>query len=283
MHLRAPAKINLALRVLGRRPDGYHEIDTIIVPLALADDVEILAADLGIHVDCDPPVTSRPECNLAWKAAALVRERTGRADGVRIRIAKEIPAAAGLGGGSSDAAAILRGLITIWSLDVPPSTLHAWAAELGSDVPFFLQDGPARCRGRGERVTPLDLPCGRAVVLANPGFPVSTAWAYSALDTATSALTHPQALPTLGPDCRSSEGWEAGENDLEPVVTRKYPVLETLKTRMVEFGASSASLSGSGGTVFGLCNDPEAAACVAERLRSGFGNRLWVRQTVTIP
>ena len=184
--------------------------------------------------------------------------------------------------GSSDAAAVLRGLTALWGLRTPPNTLHAWAAELGSDVPFFLQDRPARCRGRGERVTPATIPGARPVVLANAGFPVSTAWAYSALREANSSLTRRQALPTLSCDCWDSEGWEAGENDLESVVARKFPVLETLKASMLAFGASSASLSGSGGTVFGLCDHPRAAACVAERLQSAFGKQLWVRHTVTI-
>ena len=283
MHLRAPAKINLGLRILGRRPDGYHEIDTVIVPLALADEVEVLGDDDGIRLECEPPVTSRPEDNLAWKAAALLREHAGRAQGARIRIAKRIPVAAGLGGGSSDAAAVLRALVEVWSLQVSPEVLPALAAELGSDVPFFLQDGPARCRGRGQDVTPAPFPGRRPVVLANPGFPVSTAWAYSAFDTANSSLTPRWKPSILRADRTGTENRGAGENDLEPVVLRKFPVIETLKERMLEFGASSASISGSGATVFGLCDSPETAACLAERLRSAFGRRLWVQETLACP
>jgi 4-diphosphocytidyl-2-C-methyl-D-erythritol kinase len=281
MHLLAPAKINLALRVLDRRPDGYHEIDTVMVPLAWGDDVELAPAPSGIRVACDPPVTSRPQDNLAWKAASLVQARAGRTNGVSIRIAKKIPAAAGLGGGSSDAAAVLRGLAALWDLDVAAEGLLEWAAELGSDVPFFLAGGPARCRGRGERVDPIRLPGCRPVVLARPEIPVSTAWAYAALDEATSALTPRQALPNLAPDRGEIEGWTRCGNDFEPVVLRKFPVLEILEERMTEFGASSVSLSGSGPTVFGLCDDPGTASCLAEGLRASFGKHLWMRTTTT--
>ena len=190
LRLPAPAKINLALEVLGRRPDGYHEIDTVVTTIDLADELRLRPA-AGLEVCLDGPhaagVAAAEEAaeELSGRAARALAAAAGRDPGVRIELTKRVPVAAGLGGGSSDAAAVLRGLNVLWGLDWAPERLSAVAAELGSDVPFFLHGGTARCTGRGERVEPLrDLRPPLRLLLLLPPLPAApgkTARRYGAL------------------------------------------------------------------------------------------------------
>lgn len=276
MLVKAHAKINLALDVLGTRPDGYHELETIMQTLELHDELEITAApDITLAVQgADLP--AGPE-NLAYRAAALLRERAGHAGGAEIRLAKRIPLAAGLAGGSADAAAVLRGLNELWHLGLGPAELAAWGAEIGSDVPFCLYGGTALVRGRGEAVTPLrDLP-PLGVVLVKPPFGVSTAEVYRRYDT----LANPPY-----PGCKrmlaaAKRGDAAGLaacliNSLEPVTMSLHPVIDTIKRELSAAGALGVLMSGSGPTVFGLFENRAAAVRAAGMIRQ---EDYWVAAT----
>jgi 4-diphosphocytidyl-2-C-methyl-D-erythritol kinase len=245
----APAKVNLVLRVGPTRPDGFHDVVSLMVPLDLADRVEVAVSDRPGGVTCRVP--GRPdldgEGNLAARAALLVKERFGRTDAIAIRIAKRIPVTAGLGGGSSDAAAVIRALARAFRLR-DARALAAIAAELGSDVPFFLGPGAAWARGRGERLRPATVPPLDLVLVypEDPALAIRAGEAYRWLDERRAGSGRP--LPTrAGP-------WRPGrlENDLEGPCLEHHPALSTLLGRLVGAGATKAIMSGSGPTVFGL-------------------------------
>ena len=186
----APAKVNLYLEVVGKRPDGYHELRTVMQTVDLLDELVLDATSDGtISLECDACGMPPQEENLVYRAAVALQERFGIEEGARIRLEKRIPAGGGLGGGSSDCAAALKGLTRLWGLDAAHEDLHEIASRLGSDIPFFLTGGTAVCRGRGERVEPV--PCRHVFhcVLVTPGFPVSTANVYANV---TKGLTTPQ-------------------------------------------------------------------------------------------
>ncbi len=245
----APAKVNLVLRVGPLRPDGFHDVHSLMVPLDLADTVEVTVRDRPGGVTCRVP--GRPELdgegNLAARAALLVKERFGRPNAVAIRIAKRIPVTAGLGGGSSDAAAVIRALARAFRIR-DARALAALAAEVGSDVPFFLGPGPAWARGRGERLAPARVPPLDLVLVypVDPGLAIRAAEAYRWLDERRAGRA--AALPTRGGPWRPA----LVGNDLEVPCVERRPALAALLGRLVGAGATKAIMSGSGPTVFGL-------------------------------
>jgi 4-diphosphocytidyl-2-C-methyl-D-erythritol kinase len=262
----APAKINLFLRVVGRRPDGYHELDSIFVPISLCDHVAIevrpsqavsisLAMRSGVG---DIPSNDR---NLAWRAAAAMMKEFGLAAQVLIDLHKEIPAGAGLGGGSSDAGAVLRMMAALYQIGDRERLAKA-AAGLGADVPFFLDPRPARVGGIGERIAPLDSMPMLHLVVAAPPDEVSTAEVFAALT--------PDDWSGAAPDADvraiASGRFEASAlvNDLEPVAIRLCPEIRRLKAILQELGASAAAMTGSGGAVFGIFPSAESAVRAAE-------------------
>ncbi|MFO0690742.1 MAG: 4-(cytidine 5'-diphospho)-2-C-methyl-D-erythritol kinase [Myxococcota bacterium] len=288
LRLRAPAKLNLGLALVGTRPDGYHLLESVFAPVAVYDELTLElgsgpgAIDLvcGPALDPDLPeavgtVPTGPE-NLVWRAARLFCDRTGLAAGIRIGLRKGIPAGAGLGGGSSDAAAVLRGLVALSGLPVEPAELARWALALGADVPFFLAPEPAFVHGIGEhieRVGPLpELP----VVLVNPGKTLATADVYRASDRLSAALTKNRAGSTM----RALSGLTQNRrdlvpalrdlliNDLEPAARQLCPVVGRIAERLGRVGALAVSMTGSGATVFGVFDSEAAASDAAERLRS---------------
>ncbi len=177
----APAKINLFLEILGKREDGFHELETVMVPLVFGDEITFAAAPDGmISLACNHPTLPTDDRNLAVRAAKQLAERCSVSRGVQITLQKNIPLAAGLAGGSTNAAAVLTGLARFWELNVSDNLLHEIAAGLGSDINFFLAHGTAICRGRGEQVEPVANHCDGWVLLVNPGFEISTAWTYRA-------------------------------------------------------------------------------------------------------
>ena len=273
MKIRAPAKINLRLRVVGKRKDGYHLIDTIMVPVSLYDEIEISkakgndrrrTASAKLQVTCDHPLVPQGRKNLAYRAAALLLEKRGIDARVRIHIRKRIPVGAGLGGGSSDAAATLVGLNRLLGLRLSAGRLEKLGLSLGADVPFFIRARPARARGIGERLDALGkLPRLWAVILY-PKFPVSTAWVYGRLHL---KLTKPSANTSINSLLGSAEGLrKLLVNDLETVTVSRYPQIELLKNRLTQEGALGALMSGSGSSVFGIFNSRVQAERALRRL-----------------
>jgi len=272
--LRARAKVNLGLLVGGRRPDGFHDIVSVILPVGLHDTVSVRRTRHGIRVRTDDPSLPGGPENLAWQAADRFLRAARLPGGCTIRIRKRIPAGAGLGGGSADAAAVLTCLSRLCGNPLPRRRLFRLALELGSDVPALLLGTACTARGRGERLRPLRLP-KLELVLCLPGHPVSTAWAYRTLDRKRSrGLTSVPGFPSiLAARLRRGELESAARlvvNDFEPVVFARHPGLERAKRLLLEHGCPVASLSGSGSTVFGLLPRAGRGNPMAGLARHGF-------------
>lgn len=252
--LRPHAKINLGLRVLGKRDDGYHELQTRFQSIDLTDELEIAPSDAGLHLEVEGAALAADDSNLVMKAARLLA--AGREDlpGVKLRLKKRIPLAAGLGGGSSDAAATLLGLNQFWGLGLAKSELHRLASRLGADVGFFLVGGSALGVGRGDEIAPCpDAPAFRIALLLPP-FASSTAEVYRLWDEAFLGGVPPGrgkdgAMPS---EWRGEPASLSVHNDLEAVVTGRHPELGRLKAQMIRHGALTAALSGSGPALYGL-------------------------------
>jgi 4-diphosphocytidyl-2-C-methyl-D-erythritol kinase len=266
--LKAHAKLNLDLRVIGRRPDGYHELRTVFQTIALHDTLVVEHAPRApFSLAGDASRMPLGDENLAWKAAEAIWRamgRTGPPKGARITIRKRIPSQAGLGGGSSDAAAALTGLNTLWGDRIEPDALMALAASLGADVPFFLVGGTALGLGRGDDVYPLmDVPT-RNVVIVRPAFGVATRDAYAWLS---DRRGKPRAAGTIATDGRAGFLADASlRNDFEQAVEARHPGIRQIRQRLVALGATVARLSGSGSAVFGLFDTSAEANRAAGRL-----------------
>ncbi len=253
MRLFAPAKVNLYLRITGRRDDGYHLLDSLMVPISLGDDVEVSLIDerLGtLRLWADDPDLPLGEENTVCRAVHAFRERTGRREAVALGIRKRIPVGAGLGGGSTDAAAALRGLNELLGAGLSTRDLEALAVSVGADVPFFIRGEAARVRGIGEELSPAGpLPRLWLVVLF-PGVPVSTAWVYRNFRfKLTNSSNNNNLVEKLD---TPHEVAQVLVNDLETVTIGRYPRIAHLKDRLEESGAIGSLMSGSGSAVFGL-------------------------------
>lgn len=266
--LPAFAKVNLDLRVLGTRPDGFHDLKTVFQSLMLFDNVTVTARRGPLALTCDEPDIPTDQRNLVWKAASLLhRMTTGKSTPPRdiaIDLRKRIPSEAGLGGGSADAAMTLLALNALWKLDLDMATLSRLGARLGADVPYFLVGGTALGLGRGDDIYPLaDMPPVHVVIL-RPGFGVKTADAYRWLD-------EEQRKPQKEPQPRRIPlGWPAWastlRNDLEPAVVRHHPAIGRIRQSLLDAGATFAAMSGSGSAVFGLFERADAARRTANDL-----------------
>ncbi|MGB5232470.1 MAG: 4-(cytidine 5'-diphospho)-2-C-methyl-D-erythritol kinase [Desulfoprunum sp.] len=282
VELFAPAKINLFLHVLRRRADGYHDLETWMQKLDFGDTVELhLRNDGLLGLVCSDPSLPTDRSNLAWRAAEefFSAGRRGKGYGVDIRIDKRIPVAAGLGGGSSDAGSVLRGLNRLFDNEFSRAELCAMALRLGADVPFFVvEDDAVVAEGVGEVMYPAQSLREYHVLLVNPGFSVSTRWVFENLGLTrtlkesklASFRKDAPALPSLG----------ALSNDLERVTLAQYPELASIKDNLLEAGAELALMSGSGPTVFGLFSDLSTSAvevrAIADRLKRKFGKMVFV-------
>lgn len=262
------AKINLTLDILGKRPDGYHEVSMVMQSVSLHDVLTFSKTREDIFLKINVPWLRADERNLAWRAAALVKERCGLRGGVRIHLTKRIPVAAGLAGGSADAAAVLRGMNALYRLHLSNEELCSLGAELGSDIPFCLMGGTQLATGRGEVLRRLKRMPLAWVVLAKPRLSVSTAWAYQNYDEQ-GAEHHPD-------NARFEQALENGSleemapllcNVLESVTIKQYGIIERYKRMMLEHGALCSMMSGSGPTVFGLLRTKEEALQLARYLR----------------
>ena len=274
----APAKINLSLRILEKRADGFHELETLMVPISLADTVEVShGTGHEITLTCNDPELPTGAENLCVEAAEAFRVATGLDHGIAITLLKRIPHGAGLGGGSSDAAAVLKGLNELFDHPLVDEELHQIAATLGSDVPFFLGSGPAWCRGRGEILEPTSALPKRTLLLIKPPFPVPTAWAYKKY----AELKESERLPD------QSEKQFLGEleiiNDLEAPVFHKYLLLPVMKTWLRQQpGVESAFMTGSGSTMVAVLTPETASEKIADlkqEILSEFGETMWVCET----
>jgi 4-diphosphocytidyl-2-C-methyl-D-erythritol kinase len=275
MQVLAPAKINLSLKVLGKRDDGFHEIETLIAPVSLYDKIEIEKQNRWIDLSCDDPTLSTGDDNLVVRAAKLFLERAKIKSGVSIKLEKKIPHGAGLGGGSSDAAATLRALNRLFATKLSGEDLAHLAATIGSDVSFFLNGSTAICKGRGEIVEPMKLNRKWPVLLLKPAFGVSSGWAYS-------RWQESKEIPEISYVPQNLDG-QSFVNDLERPVFEKFVFLAQLKAWLRKQPEVSAALmSGSGSTVFGVLKEKIAGDSLAGRVRKELDREIWVCASETL-
>jgi len=254
--LQAQAKINWFLLILGRREDGFHDIQTLMQRVTLADTLTFEASD---RIELISSMHIPAEENLVWRAASLLKEHASVKDGARITLEKTIPSSAGLGGGSSDAATTLKGLNKLWNIGLSDKTLMALAARLGSDVPFFIGSPAAEATGRGEIVSPVEIKRSWSLLIAKPDFGVSTPWAYQHAKERTAELIDTQwfARTLDAGDFTSLEDMMV--NHLEPPVIEAHPEVWELVDRMRDLGARASAMSGSGTAVYGVFDMHEEA------------------------
>jgi 4-diphosphocytidyl-2-C-methyl-D-erythritol kinase len=280
--LRTSAKVNLALEVLKKRDDGYHEIATVLQAVDLFDRLTLDTADtLSLHTD-DPDLPT-DDGNLVMRAARLLQKASGYEGGARVRLSKRIPVAAGLGGGSSDAAATLWGLSRLWRLGWPKARLQELAVALGMDVPFFLGMGRAVARGRGERLDALPGGGGYALVLVNPRAPLSTREVYARVPPGWQA--EPEGTERMIAALRTRNAGQVAAaltNNLERVVEPILPVIGRMKAALLAAGALGAIMSGSGPTVFGMARSLDHARQIRTRV-SRMGWACWAVRTNSGP
>ncbi len=278
LRLRCYAKVNLRLHVLGRRPDGYHELRTIFQTISLHDDLELeLRGYPGVLVECDEPSLPLGRENLVWRALAQLQRELGLKAGVHARLRKRIPVGGGLGGGSSDAAAAIIGLLRLSKRTLPRARLLEFASALGADVPFFLLGGTALGAGRGDEIYPLPDAARLTLLVVSPrGVAVSTREAYGWF---ASRLTKRRTAPRLWNFCALCwSPWDGAlANDFEAVVFNRHPRLRELKRELLRLGAAEAALAGSGSAVFGIFPNPAQA----RRAAQGFPeDRVFLAETV---
>jgi 4-diphosphocytidyl-2-C-methyl-D-erythritol kinase len=274
LQLLAPAKVNLSLRIECRRPDGFHELETFICPIALYDELEIARAEAGVEFSCDDPSVPAGDDNLVVRAANAFFATTGHT-GISIRLTKKIPHGAGLGGGSSDAASTLLGLDQLFGTNMPREALAEMAEALGSDVPFFIFQSSALCGGRGELITPQRLPEKFCLMLFKPQFSVSTPFAYS-------RWKDSAQIPEIRYEAQEYHG-HTFINDLERPVFEKYVFLARLKTWLLgQPEVAVALMSGSGSTIFAIMKDPDAADEIADRAKQELDPNLWIHACMTV-
>jgi len=271
MHVFPPAKINLSLRITGRREDGYHGVETFMAPISLADELTLERGEtgLGIQFECDDALLPQGADNLVVRAARTFFERTAISASVRIALRKRIPHGAGLGGGSSDAASALVALNQLFETKLSRESLAELGATIGSDVPFFIFNSAAVCRGRGELISPQSLPEPLSFLLLKPHFGVATAMAYGRWEKSRELV----GISYAAQDFRGNKFF----NDLERPVFEKFVFLAEIKMWLLgqpEVGA--ALMSGSGSTMFAVLKENSDAEALGKRARSELDPKLWI-------
>lgn len=274
-------KVNLLLNILGKRPDGFHELETVLHPVNLHDSLSFQRKGTRLCLKCDDPLLPTNGRNLVFAAAERFLKTAGIREGVRIHLEKRIPIAAGLGGGSGNAATTLLAMNELFGQPLDHEVLLQLAASLGSDIPFFLQNRPALATGRGEIITPLDFfPAltGAWLVLVHPGFGISTAWAYEQLARHPEALHgkpgRAQRLISLLQTASLSDAGKEFYNSLEAPGLLKYPLLQLFQDFFREHGAA-ALMSGSGSTTFAVASSQSCAETLLEQFQAKFGSQFW--------
>ena len=279
---KSPCKVNLILNILGQRADGFHELETVMQPVNRCDEMSFARAGTGVQLTCSHPELPVDAKNLVHRAATAFLAAVKISDGVKIHLQKNLPLAGGIGGGSANAAVTFAALNELFGAPLPLEKLHALAAALGSDVPFFLYDQPALATGRGENVRPLEKFSalrGKAFFLVHPGFGISTPWSYQNLarfpQDQNGTPGRAQKLISLLQDGDLKAA--AGEvyNSLEAPAFDKFPVLQLYREFLRENGALVALMSGSGSTTFAIAENLSAAENLAEKFKSQFGANGW--------
>jgi 4-diphosphocytidyl-2-C-methyl-D-erythritol kinase len=279
---KSPCKVNLLLNILGRRADGFHELETVMQPVNLFDELIFERGGKGIQLTCSENSLPADSKNLVHRAAAAFLSAAQISSGIKIHLEKKIPLAAGLGGGSGNAATALLALNELFGRPLAAEKLFEIAAALGSDIPFFLQNKPALATGRGEKIQPIKpFPAldGKAFLLIHPGFGISTPWAYQNLARFPAALNgKPGRARELISKLQSS-GWPAAAggfyNSLEAPALDKFPVLALYQEFLRENGALAALMSGSGSTTFAIVENVPSGESLAEKFKSQFGANCW--------
>jgi len=275
MQVLAPAKINLSLKILGRRSDGFHEIETLIAPISLYDKIDIDRQSRWIDFSCDDPTVPSGDENLIVRAAKAFFERTKISGGVTIKLQKQIPHGAGLGGGSSDAATTLRALNELFETKLSREELVTLGSTIGSDVSFFLFESAAICKGRGEIVSPTKLKKKLSILLCKPAFLVSSAWAYSRWQDS-------KEIPGISYQSQNFDG-QTLLNDLERPVFEKFVFLAQLKAWLLkQVEVRAALMSGSGSTVFAVLRPKVDVDLLTNRAREELDREIWTSACETI-
>jgi 4-diphosphocytidyl-2-C-methyl-D-erythritol kinase len=275
-------KVNLLLNILGKRPDGFHELETVMQPVNFFDELIFERGGNSIQLSCNDknlPIDSK---NLVFRAAEKFLAAAKTNDGVKIHLKKKIPLAAGLGGGSGNAATTLLALNELFGQPLAAEKLYEIAVTLGSDIPFFLQAKPALATGRGEKIQPLEnFPAlnGKAFLLIQPGFGISTPWAYQNLARFPEALNgqkgRAQKLISLLQTNDLKTAATKFYNSLEAPALEKFPILQLFQEFLRENGALAALMSGSGSTTFAICENISSAESLAEKFKPKFGENCW--------
>ncbi|HYR21881.1 MAG TPA: 4-(cytidine 5'-diphospho)-2-C-methyl-D-erythritol kinase [Chthoniobacterales bacterium] len=274
MQVLAPAKVNLCLRIVGRRDDGFHEIETLIAPISLADKIDIERQSRWIDFSCDDPTVPSGDENLVVRATKAFFEKTKISSGAGIKLHKKIPHGAGLGGGSSDAASTLIALNRLFETKLSREELAKLGSTIGSDVSFFLFESAAICKGRGEIVSPTKLKKKLSILLLKPAFSVSSAWAYS-------HWQYSKEIPGISYQPQNFDG-QSFLNDLERPVFEKFVFLAELKTWLLNQAEVGAALmSGSGSTVFAVLRPKADVDLLTKRAREELDREIWAHGTET--
>ena len=261
---KTPAKLNLRLKVIGRRPDGYHELVSLMVPVDICDILEFRMVPEEIELAWEGLPVPVDEHNLVRRAAAAFFDRTSVRGGISVKVTKNIPVAAGMGGGSSDAAATLLSLNHLWSGALSPGALKDLALQLGADVPFFLDPRPSIARGVGEILEPVERWPELWYLIVTPRFQVSTAWVYGNLRLGLTTNEYDRIKHTLGKESLVISQFL--ENDLESVTSAKFPILGRIKKTLLDAGAEGALMTGSGPSVFGIFHSQKRAEQAREKI-----------------
>ena len=285
---KSPGKVNLILNILGKRADGFHELETVMQPVNICDELTFERTGTGLQLTCSNPELPTDSKNLVHRAATAFLADANIADGVRIHLEKKLPLAGGIGGGSANAAVTFSALNDLFGSPLPLEKLHELAAALGSDVPFFLYDKPALATGRGEKVRTLEsFPTlkGKAFFLVHPGFGISTPWSYQNLARFPKNQNGtPGRAEKLVSLLSGSAGFQPASfetvaaefyNSLEAPAFDKFPVLSLYKDFLRENGALVSLMSGSGSTTFAIAENLAAAETLAEKFKSQFGTNGW--------
>lgn len=267
--LKAHAKINLSLDVLGKREDGYHTLKMIMQAIQLHDTITVHEIPTGVEIMCEAPYVPNNSSNIAYKAAEAMLQKYGLRAGVRVEVSKRIPVAAGLAGGSTDAAAVLKGINTLFGLGIDPAELMQLGKTIGADVPYCIMGGTALAEGIGEELTPLAAPVNIPVVLVKPRIGVSTVWVYKNYKSEKVKERPDSQILVSALKSGDTRTMAANmKNVLESVTQEKYPVIATIKSELIRLGALGSMMSGSGPTVFGVFEDEEKAEYAFNKMRN---------------